>query len=326
MSRDALTIWCNARFPDAAQQQLLRGASPHKIIFARKLEASNLAAGAPDPDLAAADVAFGQPDVQAVISLPQLRWVHLTTAGYERFDNAELRAALHKRGAILTTTSSVYAEPCAQHCLAMMLSLARGLPMACDNQRTARGWPSREIRGRSLLLRKQNVLMLGFGAIGRRLAELLNPFGVYITAVRRTVTGFETVRCCLEADLLGVLPEADHIIDLLPGGDGTKNFMSADRFDLVKKGACFYNIGRGSTVDQDALLASLRSGRLGAAYLDVTDPEPLPPDHPLWTAPNCHITPHTAGGHDGEPVRIVRHFLTNLHHYIHDEPMRDRII
>jgi len=326
MCCNSLIIWCNARFPEDVRQQLCQGASPHKIVFARKLQASNLVAGEPDADLTAAHIAFGQPDVPSVLAAPNLRWVHLTTAGYERFDTAEVRTALHKRDAILTSSSSVYAEPCAQHCLAMMLALARGLPAAWDNQRLARGWPSGDIRRGSRLLRKQNVLMLGFGAIGRRLAELLHPFGMYITAVRRVVTGFETVRCCLEADLLSILPEADHIIDLLPGGEGTRNFMSSDRFELLKKGACFYNLGRGSTVDHAALLASLRSGRLAAAYIDVTDPEPLPPDHPLWSAPNCFITPHTAGGHEGEPLRIVRHFLTNLHHFTHGEPMRDRII
>ena len=94
----------------------------------------------------------------------------------------------------------------------------------------------------------------------------------------------------------------------------------------MKPGARFYNVGRGSTVDQAALLAALQSGRLGSAYLDVLDPEPLPPDHPLWTTQNCFITPHTAGGHHDQDERIVDHFLTNLDAFQRGAPMVDRIV
>jgi phosphoglycerate dehydrogenase-like enzyme len=85
-------------------------------------------------------------------------------------------------------------------------------------------------------------------------------------------------------------------------------------------------VGRGTTVDQTALLAALQSGRLAAAYLDVTDPEPLPVDHPLWSAPNCYITPHSAGGHRTEPMRLAGHFLDNLRRFERGEPLLDRVI
>ena len=85
-------------------------------------------------------------------------------------------------------------------------------------------------------------------------------------------------------------------------------------------------MGRGATVDQEALIEGLKSGRIGAAYLDVTVPEPLPPDHPLWTAPNCFITPHTAGGRSSVNVELVRHFLANLAAFEAGGPMTDRIL
>ena len=109
-----------------------------------------------------------------------------------------------------------------------------------------------------------------------------------------------------------MLPRADHVINILPGGEATKHFMNATRFNAMKPGAIFYNIGRGSSVDQAALLAALDSGRLRNAYLDVTDPEPLPPEHPLWVHPNCLITPHTAGGSVDEYERLAQHFIDNL--------------
>lgn len=93
----------------------------------------------------------------------------------------------------------------------------------------------------------------------------------------------------------------------------------------MKPGAILYNIGRGSTVDQAALLDALESKRLAAAYLDATEPEPLPPSHLLWSAPNCFITPHTAGGFIGEKERLVRHFLDNLRRFIAGEALRDRV-
>jgi phosphoglycerate dehydrogenase-like enzyme len=102
--------------------------------------------------------------------------------------------------------------------------------------------------------------------------------------------------------------------------------MNTQRFAVVKPGARFYNIGRGTTVDQDALLRVLESGTLALAYLDVTDPEPLPSEHPLWTAPNCYITPHTAGGHKGEFERLVQHFLGNLRLFEQDEALRGQVI
>ena len=122
------------------------------------------------------------------------------------------------------------------------------------------------------------------------------------------------------------LGETDHVLDILPANDATKHFFDEARFVRCKFGARFYNIGRGTTVDQGALLAALRSGRLSAAYLDVTDPEPLPVDDPLWDAPNCYITPHIGGTHSDEEVRLVQHFLANLRAFETGQPLTDQII
>src|SRR5688572_12499525 len=110
-----LTIWYNMNYPQAATELLMREVSPHKLVFARSLQSSNLAAGEPDPQLAEADVAFGQPNPDEILKLPRLKWVHLTSAGYERYDRIDLREAFKARGAILTNSSSVYDEPCAEH-------------------------------------------------------------------------------------------------------------------------------------------------------------------------------------------------------------------
>ena len=105
----------------------------------------------------------------------------------------------------------------------------------------------------------------------------------------------------------------------------TKGDFTAGRFARMKPTALFYNIGRGTTVNQDALIDALSHGRIAGAYLDVMDPEPLPPEHPLWRAPNCFITPHTGGGHHNEFEQIVRHFLANLARFERAEAMLNQV-
>jgi len=112
----------------------------------------------------------------------------------------------------------------------------------------------------------------------------------------------------------------------LPENSNSIHFFDKDKFSRCKTRACYYSLGRGSTTDQNALIDALKSGHIRAAYLDVTDPEPLPPDHPLWFAPNCYITPHTSGGHYNEALRLTNHFVANLRRFEKGEPLVDQIV
>jgi phosphoglycerate dehydrogenase-like enzyme len=277
-------------------------------------------------ELAHADVAFGQPPVNDARDSERLRWVHLSSAGYGSYDRSDVRDAFARRGAALTKSSFVYANPCAEHVLSFMLAWARQLPDAWAEQLAERGWPQDRLRQRSVLLTDQRIIFFGFGSIGARLAELLGPFTRQLTGVRRSVSGKESIETLTFDDprLAARLAEADHVVNLLPGIPATVGYFTPQLFAAVKPGAIFYNVGRGSTVDQNALIAALSSGQLGAALLDVTDPEPLPPDHALWRAPNCFITPHTAGGHHDEGDRLVDHFITNLGRYERGAALSDR--
>src|SRR6185436_2571686 len=146
-------------------------------------------------------------------------------------------------------------------------------------------WHAAEHRIRSRVLTGQTALIVGYGAIGRRLVELLEPLRINVVCVRRRPVGDEGVRVVPQDQIGEWLPRADHVVNILPENKETLGFFGPERIRAIKPGGAFYNIGRGTTVDQNALLAALRSGHVGAAYLDVTDPEPLPPDHPLWSAP-----------------------------------------
>ena len=307
-----LTIWCNAKFAEPAERLLVEGVRPHRLIFSANSSSSVLTPGKPDPVLAEADIAFGQPQVEQSIECNRLRWIEVTTAGFTRFDREDFRAGMGRRRAAFTNSSSVFAEPCAQHALAMMLSLARQLLPSHRDQLTDQSWHYAERRSDSRLLNGQTVLLLGYGAIGRRVAELLAPFRMKIYAVRRKTYSEPGVYVIPEERLSAVIAEADHVVNVLPDNPTTLNYVNARRLGWCKRGAHFYNVGRGTTVDQNALFEALLSGRLGGAYLDVMDPEPLPPSHPLWSAPNCYITPHTAGGRHDQDEALVRHFLTNL--------------
>ena len=322
----SLTIWCNAKFNEAVTRQLTEGTRSHRLIFSSQASANVLTAGAADPELAKADSALGHPNATDCLNARKLRWVEVTTAGYTRYDTPEFREAFRARGAAFTNASGVFADPCAQHVLAMMLALGRSLLPSFRDQLTDHSWHYTERRYDSRLLTGQTVVLLGFGAIGRRLAELLAPFGMKLYAVRRSVRSEAGVHVIPEEKISAILPLADHVVNILPDNAATLNYVNARRLACFKPGAKFYNVGRGTTVDQAALLEALNSGRLGAAYLDVFDPEPLPPEHPLWTAPRCYITPHTAGGRADQDEAIVRHFLGNLTAFEQGGAMTDRVV
>ena len=321
-------VWTNHQLRPGARE-LLAGELARlgcRLIQSAQSSRSVLAEGTADPALAGAEIAYGQPDPADVTASPRLRWVALSTAGYTRYDRDDFRAAMRQRGTIVTNASAVFANPCAEHLLAQMLALTRELPRYVLNQAGPHAWEYLEGRYRIGLLTGRTVVILGYGAIGRRLAELLAPFHCRVIAVRRTPRGDEGVETVTEADLPRVLALADHVVNILPDAPATRHFCRADFFAQLKPGAYFYNIGRGTTVQQDDLVAALRSGQVGGAYLDALDPEPLPPEHPLWTAPHCHLTPHLGGGHREQDESLVRHFLGNLERFRQGEPLVDRII
>ncbi len=323
----SLTIWCNAVLTESAERLLVAGLAKHRLVFAEKRSASVLVAGPADPAMEEADVVFGQPAAAECLRLKRIKWVAVTSAGYGRYDTPEFLEAFRARGSAFSTSSTVFAEPCAQHVMAMILALGRQLLASHAEQLGERQWKFFERRSASVLLNGQTVLMLGYGTIARRLTEMLAPFGVKIYAVRRKAHSERGVHIISEDRVTAVLAEADHIVNLLPDNEASRNYVNARRLGACKPGARFYNIGRGTTVDERALVQALESGRLGAAYLDVFAEEPLPPSNPLWTAPNCFITPHTAGGRSDQDVALVGHFLANLSAFEKDGgTMTDRVV
>lgn len=321
-----LRIFVDFAMPSEAFEILQSGTEGHELVLPQNPVTSVLAKPEADPQFATVDVAFGQPDPDAIAGAPRLKWIQVSSSGITRYDNPAFRTLMAERDIAVCNSASVYNEACATHALSFILAQARKLPASLGT-RTANGTEAwTRLRASSSTLRGETLLILGFGAIGRRLTELLHPFGMNILAYRRRARGDEGVPILLTEQLTDALGTADHVVNVLPDSAETRHFFNRTRFGAMKQGATFYNIGRGTTVDQEALLESLRSARLGAAWLDVTEPEPLPEGHPLWDEPNCFLTPHVAGGHAGEATTLVRHFLNNLDRFVQGEPLGDRVM
>jgi phosphoglycerate dehydrogenase-like enzyme len=316
-------IWTNHDLEPAKLEWLREQIAPHKLIVA-SATGNNLSAASADQSCLTADIAFGQPSVEDLLTTNSLKWVHITSAGFTRYDRPDLRDALKANSTQFTNSSSVYDDPCAQHAFAFILAHNRRLIQSFQCHRDGE-WTYSLLRPIERVLTGENVLIVGYGAIGVRLSELLKPFGCEVRGVRRTPVGDELVPTFPISELKNHLSWADHVVNLLPAGPSTEKLFSAEHFDQMQSHAAFYNVGRGDTVDQEALVDALNKENIAAAYLDVTSPEPLPANHPLWSAKNCLITPHVAGGMQNEMDVLVDHFLANLRRFSQEEPLKDLV-
>lgn len=242
-----------------------------------------------------------------------LVWVQNVGAGVERIVSDDFR----NRGLILTNGSGVMAPNMAEHVIGLMLAFARRLPELLLAQRERR-WRANVNRDGVSELSGQTAVLVGMGEIGLAIARRLKAFEMTIIGVRRTAGGDRpaNVDGLVSIEHLDdVLGRADHVISSLPHTAETVGMFDAARFAKFKDGARFYNVGRGTSVVQHDLVAALESGKLSGAGLDVTDPEPLPEDDPLWTAPNVIITGHTSGATPKFEERLFALFAENIRRY-----------
>ncbi len=219
----------------------------------------------------------------ALAEHPGIGWVQLPLAGVERFGEA---MAEHS-SVLWTSAKGAFAQPVAEHALALVLALLRRLPMRV----LATTWGP--AGGTSLY--GLEVLIVGAGGIALELIRLLEPFGVHVTVVRRSAIAVPGAERTVTAEhLLDVLPEADVVVIAAAATADTRHLIGETELRIMRDTAILVNIARGSLVDTDALAGALASRQIAAAGLDVTHPEPLPDGHPLWEEPNVIITPHTA--------------------------------
>ena len=275
-----------------------------------------------EPDAEVEFVVFGPElpaDTAALFAqLPNLRVVQSLSAGVDSL------LSLVPEGVVLCGASGAHDIAVAEWVVAMLLALRRRLPEFHELQRRAE-WDKNAgdwiTTGPSSVgpvsdLDGSTVLILGHGSIGRAVAARLAPFGVHVVGIARHARADAE---SLDA-LPRLLPEADAVVLLVPLSVETKGIVDAKFLARMKEGALLINAARGGIVDTSALLDALSAGRIRAA-LDVTDPEPLPPDHPLWQAPNVLITPHVAGGTTRWRSRAYRLAGEQLRRYVAGEPL-----
>jgi phosphoglycerate dehydrogenase-like enzyme len=244
----------------------------------------------------------------------RVRWVQASSAGVDKLPLKALQA----KGIMLTTASGVHPYPISETVFAMMLAWTRKLHAYIRNQQSAR-WDRAGLR---LELHGKTILIAGVGAIGREVARLAKAFGMRVIGVRRSGGDVPHIDALISLDrLTDYLPEADYVVNLLPHTGATHHVFDARAFRAMKPTAFFVNVGRGATVDTQALVEALGEGRIGGAGLDVFEQEPLPPDHPLWRMDEVILTPHSAGSTERYFERVTDIFLRNFAAYAKGEPL-----
>lgn len=275
---------------------------------------------ATDEQLAAAEVIVGNLPPARLAQARSLKLIQLNSAGYDDYATAEL-----PNRAALCCAVGAYGQAVAEHTFAMVLALIKRLP-AYHASQLAHTW---EDHGPVTTLAGARVLVLGAGDIGSHFAHLAHAIGAHVTGMRRSAAaphgGFSAMRTMDE--LYDELPASDVVVSFLPSAPSTRGLADARFFAAMPRGSFFANGGRGDLVVADALIDALASGRLAGAALDVTAPEPLPAQHPLWDAPNLLITPHVTGGFHLPAVldNITDLAIENIRHLAADEDLRNRV-
>ena len=248
-----------------------------------------------------------------------LQWLQLSSAGADRYFGPDVLP----EEVLLTNAVGAYGLAVSEHMTAFTFSLLRRFPQYARNQHD-HIW---KIMGSVKAVSESVIVVLGMGDIGSNYGRQMKALGATVIGVRRThreKPDWADEQYTID-ELDSVLPRADVVAMVIPGGDATRHIMDARRLSLMKKDSVLINVGRGTAVDTEALTEALRSGSIAGAALDVTDPEPLPEDHPLWDMDNVFITPHASGNYllKGTLDRVVGILTENFRRYVDGEPLRN---
>ncbi len=244
---------------------------------------------------------------------PSLRWMQLCSTGFS--DN--ITPQVLDGSVMLTNAPGIHTVPIAESVLAAMLDHAKRLHARRVHQQS-RMWqsvPADELSGRT-------ALIVGLGRIGSRVSQLCRAFGMRVIGVRRTGAGVGADVEVVGPDALRArLPEADYVVMAAPLTPQTAHMIGAAELSVMKPTAYLINVGRGATVDEDALVRALAERRIGGAYLDAFADEPLPPEHPFWALENVLLVPHDSHSSPHIADRMVALFCDNLRRYAAGEPL-----
>lgn len=298
---------------DRQKEKLLAAAKGHEVVFRLKDDVTV-------EDLRRADIILGNlNDPKQLSECENLKWIQLNNAGTEGYCGP----GVLPEGALLANATGAYGLAISEHMIGCLFELRKKLHLYYRNQ-LSHSWKSEGFVG---VVEGSTVLVIGLGDIGTTFARKMKALGCRTIGVKRRVGGKpEWVDELYGMDQLeNLLPQADVVAMSLPGNPTTYHTLNRERIALLSPDAVVLNVGRGTAIDTDALSDALYAGKIAGAALDVTDPEPLPAEHPIWDAPNAIITPHISGGFALPETleQIVELFAKNLRHELNGEPLEN---
>ena len=270
----------------------------------------------PGDHLSGIEIIYGSISEADFPKAGSLRWVHQPHAGVEGFMYPAFKAS----DVVLTNCRRLYGRQISEHAFALLLSLTRSIPAQLEFMKR-KHWervPCIELAGMTMGI-------LGLGGIGRAVAARAKAFEFNVIAVDpESMEKPDTVTQLGKLDWLPeMMAQSNVVMVCCPSTPETHKLLSHEQFNLLPDGSYLVNVSRGRIVDEDALIAALRSGKLAAAGLDVTYVEPCPPDSPLWSEPNVILTGHSAGASQHIRARAMQLFVENLHRYVKGEPLEN---
>jgi phosphoglycerate dehydrogenase-like enzyme len=312
--RTAPLIYLTGVMPEDELEQLSKSAPNVKIISGLTRQTALNHAG----EAHAADARVFS--IELLEKAPNLVWVQALSAGVDRY--MAMQPLVDNDAIVLTNMRAVHGPAIADHAMAMLLQITRNLRFY-DRQQAIGNWSDGDTPWPSSSLTDRTMLVVGLGGIGTEIAQRASGFGMNVIATRRSeAPSPEFVQKVGQpSDLMTMLPDADVVAVCVPLTAETEGLFDEAAFTAMKRGAILINIARGKIVDTDAMMAALNDGRLAGACLDVTDPEPLPPDHPLWKMPTVVITPHVAADADITDTRRVILMRENIQRFGAGEPL-----
>ncbi|AXE17976.1 D-2-hydroxyacid dehydrogenase [Runella rosea] len=296
----------NESLRQALKQQLPTG---HSVFFKNEWSETEQAAA-----FQQSQVILGNPPVAWLTTAPPLlKYWQLDSAGFDGYKNLNLS------NVAICNLADYFSIPCAETIVAGILAFYRGVD-ELTLLKAEKRWVGAPIRFRLNLLTGKRVVILGAGSIGQAVKKMLSGFDCSVQMVARS---HPSATIHSPEELMTVLPQTDLVINCLPGT--AKGFFTAQMIDTLPTTAVFANVGRGTTVDEPALIAALLEKRLAGAVLDVTEVEPLPTDNPLWDMSNVILTQHTGGGQASEDEGKIAFFVKNFQRFLNGQPLENQI-
>lgn len=303
-----MKIYAQLSLQASEKQLLITNTQGHELIFRDELPNAD----EQQAQLLTAHIVFGNAPVEQLNRASNLRWIQLYSAGIDPYQELTFEAS---PSLVVTNLRGFFGRPVAETALAGIMAMYRGIDTLARLQ-TQQQWIGSALRPQLRTLRGAKVVILGAGSIGLTFKKLLQGFDCEVLVMSRSSGDIHS----LDA-LDAVLPTTDILLNTLPETPETIGILDRKRLGLLSANSLFANVGRGSAVEESALIELLTENRIYGAMLDVTEEEPLPPNHPLWSLPNVLLTQHTAGGFGDENRNKVLFFLDNLRRFEQGEPL-----